>query len=342
MNITLPAPELPAQFYEERKSIIGGSDIAALAGLKSFGSKHSIYARLTGIDIPFEPTDRTIAGQYLESTIARMFVDAMAFRYGETIKAVTQNPLGNPLFFVRPDMKWWGSHPDAVLFRDTDPFPEYPYAIAQFKNVAADQAYQWGESGTDQAPEGYLLQVHHEMGSITACKIEIGYLVVLIGGNDLRIYPVERNENILKNIANIGEAFMACHVIPRIPPPIDETEDCTALLTALRPPDKGLEIKGTLELSALAVELKAAVVAYNEAKANQDLLKNKIIAAMNAAGGASAVIGQGYKFTYRQNKPGKKIDYDGIMNELAVSQDIIDRHTTTTEGAFVFRKTFDK
>lgn len=335
---TLPVPPLPDKFFAERNTTIGGSDIAALAGFKAFGSKHRIYARLIGEDMPVEPSDRMIAGQYLELTIAQMFVDAMAFRYNEKIRLLTRDESGCPLFYKNSEFMWWGSHPDALVYREGE---DTPYAVAQIKNIAADQAWQWGESGTDQAPESYLLQVHHEIGSIAEYHIESGYLVALIGGNDLRIYPVQRNEHILASIGDIGQQFIVCHVEPQIPPEIDASEDCTELLSMLRS-NRDVEISATPEIDALAVEFKAAVEDLKAAEGVHDLLKNKIIAAMNAAGEATVVNGNGYKFSYRKTKPGTKIDYPAVVLEAGVSPDIIEKHTTKTDGYYRFNKTFKK
>lgn len=69
------------EFLLERRSGIGGSDVAALFGKSPFASAHDVYMRITGLESG-EITDnpRMDAGVRLEPTIRQWYEDQTGFR----------------------------------------------------------------------------------------------------------------------------------------------------------------------------------------------------------------------------------------------------------------------
>ena len=81
---------------------------------------------------------------------------------------------------------------------------------------------KWGDLGTDQIPESYLLQVAYYAAICDVPKVDIA---VLIGGQDFRIYTYNRDKNLEEKLIKIGVNFWHNHIEKRIPPKCVSTRD---------------------------------------------------------------------------------------------------------------------
>ena len=66
----LTLTDVDAAFHAERRTGIGGGDVAALVGLSRYGSPYSVWARLVGLLHPTPETPRQTIGHELEPVIA--------------------------------------------------------------------------------------------------------------------------------------------------------------------------------------------------------------------------------------------------------------------------------
>lgn len=85
------------------------------------------------------------------------------------------------------------------------------------KTAGWDQAYKWGDPGTDHIPPDYFIQMCWYMAGLEYDQWDI---CAEIGGNDPVIYTIHRDielENMF--IAKVYQ-FLMEHVIPRNPPPL--------------------------------------------------------------------------------------------------------------------------
>jgi predicted phage-related endonuclease len=74
---------------------------------------------------------------------------------------------------------------------------------------------EWGESGSDIVPLSYIVQVQQQLA---VTEYELADLAVLIGGYDFRIYPINRDEEIINKIITEVKNFWVNHVLADIPP----------------------------------------------------------------------------------------------------------------------------
>jgi predicted phage-related endonuclease len=81
---------------------------------------------------------------------------------------------------------------------------------------------QWGEQGTDQVPESYLIQCAYYASICDVPKVDIA---VLIGGQDFRIYTYNRDKNLEEKLIKIACNFWHNHIEKRIPPKCINTRD---------------------------------------------------------------------------------------------------------------------
>lgn len=151
----------------ERRTGIGGSDVAAMLGLSRWKTPLALYQEKRGELVPNED-DETEAmrwGRYLEPVVRQAYAD----RTGRAVKV-----LGDIL-----------RHPQhGHMIANLDGFTDCGRV---FEAKTARTAEGWGEPGTDDVPQPYLLQVQHYL-EVTG--FEVADVAVLIGGSDFRIYEV--------------------------------------------------------------------------------------------------------------------------------------------------------
>lgn len=163
---------LPAKFHDDRATGIGGSDAAAVLGLSQYKTALDVYLEKTGQAAPFEDTAATKWGRLLEPAVRQEYAE-------RTGRVVTQ-----PKEMLRcTKYPFMIAHPDGVVL---DPLRGY-----EGKTARTDHG--WGEPGTDQVPEAYLIQVQHYM---VVMEIEVFDVVPLIGGSDFRMYEVPANREL--------------------------------------------------------------------------------------------------------------------------------------------------
>jgi putative phage-type endonuclease len=160
------------EWHAERRKGIGGSDAPAVLGLSTWATPYRIWCEKLGAPIePVEETEVMRWGRALEPLVLG--------RYCE----ITGHAVIHPEFIRNSIHPWLFCNPDAVTVGNR---------LVEVK-TANTFAEGWGEPGTDEIPEPYLVQVHH---SLIATGLRIADVAVLIGGSDFRIYTVEPDPDI--------------------------------------------------------------------------------------------------------------------------------------------------
>jgi putative phage-type endonuclease len=217
----------PATDPEERRKGIGSSDAAAALGLSPWKTTFQLWLEKTGQVEPPDLSDVEAVkwGTKLEGEVLGEYAER------ENVKLVIP-----PIAYTYPGMKFLRANPDALV--QQPPGPHF-YGV-EAKTADASQASKWGDEGTDQIPEPYLLQVHHQMFVCGFIRVDIP---VLIGGNRFRIYTVNRDERMMELMVPQLVDFWKM-VETRTPPPIDYEHPTTAaLLKTLYPGTDGSEIE---------------------------------------------------------------------------------------------------
>jgi predicted phage-related endonuclease len=113
----------------------------------------------------------------------------------------------------------------------------------------ARTAEGWGESGTDEVPDAYAIQVQHGMAVTGLPRCDIA---VLIGGSDFRIYAVERDHELIADLILAEAAFWA-RVDERVPPAPRTYTEAQRLWGRAKP--AGQQVYATAEADAAYREL---------------------------------------------------------------------------------------
>lgn len=119
---------------------------------------------------------------------------------------------------------------------------------AEIKTVSTFAASDWGEPGTDEIPLHVAVQTLH---GLMVTGRERSIIAALIGGDDLRIYEVRRDEELITKIRTQEVAFWNDHVLAGVAPDPVTAED----LKIRYPKDSGPAIEASEEIAHAVVAL---------------------------------------------------------------------------------------
>jgi len=182
-----------AEWLQERRRGIGGSDVAAILGLSSWRTPLDVYLDKTGQRVDRDEDNPAMYwGRTLEPVIRQHYADT-------TGRNVIQ-PNG---ILIHPE--------HAFMFANVDGVTEDGRV---FEAKTARTASGWGEAGSDDVPDAYALQVQHYM-AVTG--LPVADIAVLIGGSDFRVYHVEADPDLQADMIMEESEFWQ-HVIEQRPP----------------------------------------------------------------------------------------------------------------------------
>lgn len=255
------------EWKEGRKKGIGASEVAAIFGVGySNQSPVTVWSSKCGIaeqDFDNETIRRMKRGKRMESIIAAEFEDETGFPVRDLGEFSTYQSIDCPILF-------------ATLDRITV-HPEFGAIPVELKNVNGRFRNDWDEE--QEPPLKYMVQVQAQMLCTGASHC---YLVGLIGGDELVIRLIERNQRFIDSMIKELRKFWS-FVERREMPPVDDSEATKAMLGCIYPCDLGNEISlpdNFIELDRELVELKEQIKTLETRK---DGIENKIKAAIGDA-----------------------------------------------------------
>lgn len=237
----------------DRKTGLGGSDIAAVLGLSPYKSAVDIFLEKTNQTPDSEMNDAMYWGTVLEDVVARHY----AHTSGNRVQRINQ-------MMRHPRHPWMLANIDRAIVT--------PGSRARFDSgkllgaegileAKTSSAYKAGEWGTpddeDAIPTHYTAQCMHYL-AVTG--LEWCDIAVLIGGQKYLSKRIERDDETILGMIERAEEFWFKHVVARVPPEPKTGEDALKLF----PRDSGREIEANpkaLELLARARELKEQIAA---------------------------------------------------------------------------------
>jgi len=225
----------------ERILGIGGSDMAVILGLSTYKTPYQLYLEKIGeAEAPEEETQYQYWGQQLEAIVR----DEFAKRNNVTV--------------TTPDTL---VHPEYDFLRgNVDGFIPGLNAVLEIKCSSQFMSTVWGESGTDEIPMQYLVQVAFYCMLANA---DCAHVAVLIGGNDYREYKYTRDKALEDTIISTAKKFWNCVVTKNPPAPINQVD--LRLMYPKHDPEKTLTINNEIkqQLTILA-ETKCKIKELSE------------------------------------------------------------------------------
>lgn len=293
---------------DEQKKIrstgIGGSEIAAVVGLSPYANAWDVYAAKTGLR---QETPETIPQKR-----GRLLEDAVAQWYAEETGAVLER-----CSTVR--------HPTSTIALATpDRIAQLGHdrRLLEIKTARLGLADQWGESGTDEIPQQYLVQVQYTMACVGLASADVA---VLIAGDDFRTYHFQADTELQAMLIGAAERFWWGHVSPLRPPDVDGSDACREWLRRRHPRAGKNLLPASADAERLARELMVARAQFDLAEGTKKRLENELKALIGDAGG---LVGDGWKIAWNETKGRAVTDWHALCEALKVDAATVEKFTT--------------
>ena len=282
---------------EFRRSGIGGSDAPPILGVPLYGrTAFHVYLEKIGQTAPSVETERMGLGKWLEDPVARKWAKDTGHR---VIRARTHD---DPVTGKRTRAIRRADRP--FMYAHVDRFNE-DGDIVEVKVVNAYRTHEFGEQGGDEIPAGIALQVHHQLACVPSAKR--AYVPVLLGGDRILKFVVERDEAVIASILTIEEEFWQDNVIAQNPPPFDGSDAGDDYLRAMFPADNGEEMEADEALTTLVERYALARGNREQSEAQEKILKQEIRDAMAEA---AYLVGDRFRISNKLSKDAETVHWD--------------------------------
>jgi putative phage-type endonuclease len=281
------------EWLNVRKGGIGSSDAGAAVGLNPYKSQLELWMEKTGRDgnLPkIDPNDETSPmywGTLLEPIVAAHYCKRTGHRV-RRINAVLQHP-EHPWMLANIDREVVGV-PDVQLL--------------ECKTAGINGARLWSEG----VPEYVELQVMHQL-AVTGKQA--ANVAVLIGGQDLKIYRIERDETMIAHLIQLEAQFWNYVQLDQAPP-VDGSDSADVALRALYPQDNGqcLDLLDDIAMSAVFSDLLAVRQSLATQVQREAQLKQRIQQRM---GDATKALFDAGDVSWKRSKDGAGLDVDKLL-----------------------------
>lgn len=262
----------------ERRTGIGGSDVAAILGLSPYRSALDVFLNKRG-DLSESPENDAMRwGSILEPVVRQEYSNA------------TGRSVLMPSGMLRHERH---QH----MLANLDGFTEDGRI---FEAKTARSGDGWGEPGSDEVPQAYLFQVQHYM-AITAYPV--ADIAVLIGGSDFRIYTVEADAELHEMLFD-AEADFWRRVVENQPPEPVSVADAMTLWGKF---SNSRSITATADLEHEVRRLRSIKELIAGLEADAEEAKLAIMAALEDADTLVDVSGKPL-VTWKATKPVERFD----------------------------------
>lgn len=251
-GMVLPPGAPRTQWLRERKSSIGGSEAAAIAGLNKYCSPYELWLLKTGRSAGIAETPKMRAGNLLEPVTVDMFA------------AETGLPCEVTGMWRPHNCKWEHANPDRFIGADAG-----LECKATFDFAAKD--YADGPTPHAKAQSQWYMHVTGRSR---------WYIAVLTDGWLLRWWWMERDDKLITILADMAATFWHENVLTDTPPPVDGSKYTTEAIKRLYGysyQTGSVVIPGLGEMMRQRRELKAAI---KHLQSELDPIENGIKAAL--------------------------------------------------------------
>jgi putative phage-type endonuclease len=300
------------EWLKVRKQGIGSSDAAAAVGLNPYKSQLALWLEKTGRDgtLPkSDPNDEDSPaywGNLLEPIVAAHYTQRTNHRI-RRINAVLQHP--------DPNLSWMLANLDREVLGSTE------VQILECKTTGINGLKLW----KDGVPEYVQLQVQHQLAVTGKASADVA---VLIGGQQLEIYRIQRDETLIERLIQLERNFWQ-FVIEDNPPPADGSESAELALRCLYPADSGTTVDFSQDrtLSAAFADLVNVKQSLADFEKMEAKLKQFIQQAMGDASLAKFETGE---VSWKKSKDSIVLDVTRLLKD---QPDMIKRYQLTKTGS---------
>jgi len=238
----------------DRSKLLGGSDIAAVLGLSPWKTPLDLWRDKTTPRVEGPRRAVLTRGIRWEGAVAEMLVESLEGQ-GRKVDIVASNRR------YRDD-----EHPFLAAEIDFEIRLDGAEEITnvELKTVHPFRLREWGESGSDTLPVHYTAQVMHGLG-VTRRRSAI--LAALFGADELRVYPVDADDETIAGLRSRAVSFWTHHVLAGIAPDPTTLEDLSKLFDKDNPDAHPLLADETLAEQVMRMRAINAEIKAREAEA---------------------------------------------------------------------------
>ena len=297
--------QTPEQLEARRKGI-GASEAAAVLGLNPHMSPIDVWVSKVHPELqsPRDDEDFLNFGTEVEASIERRYI----------------RDTGNWVYRPNPAIVIHPKYPELICTPDgLCDSPEKICVEYKFERFSDN----FGDPGTDEIPEHFLIQGAHQMACTGRERVDFG---VLHGAPPIRVYRAHRDLELERELIERLRAWWADYVLKDVEPPIDASSGWGKYLKAKFPRHEGemLRITDGEEDSAIrdAVEsLKRIKIVIEKHTETMEQYKNIIRAFIGENPGI--YLPDGSKVTWKKDKDSIEdvTDWETIARHLAAGID---------------------
>ena len=299
------------QWLAARRKGVGGSDSAAVCGLSRYTSPLDVWLLKTGRKPATSDNESMHWGRLLEPVVREEF----ARRTGLTVKEC-------PFLLA--------SNKNPFMIANVDGIVTEKDGTKCVLEIKTTNSFTTAKDTEDGLPAEWYCQIQHYLA---VTELPKAYVIVLIGGNQLKWQIVERDEETIQTIVALENHFWNEYVLKDTPPPVDANSgDALALLYPTSNDDNIILPAEADELVAQWLEIKKAEDELKTAKAT---CENKLKALLKDA--ESGIAPNGYTVAWKSYSQ-SRLD----STKLKAMQPNIAAQFTTTVTARKFSVTAPK
>lgn len=321
-------------WLEERRTGLGGSDIAKILKLSKWGTQVDVWLDKKGMREPDPENEAMRLGTVLEPYVADRFTEEtgrLCIDYKPTIHNGCM--LGNLDRIVVED----GQDAMAMLAQLRAGDLSCVESILECKTSTKMDDWQ-DEYGNDVVPEYYRSQVMWYMGLIPTCKR--CYVAVYFTGltKAFKFMVVERDDGLISKVQKFAQDWWQTYIVENQMPPVETGEEALALF-----PKAVLNSTMKAEDGILAKikDFREKVAKAKEIAAEADKIKSEIQTAMTDTKkrlSYEAILDAEDRVLvlWKNNKDSTKTDWESVAREAGATDELIKKHTSIKTGARVF------
>ncbi|WP_339847987.1 YqaJ viral recombinase family protein [uncultured Halopseudomonas sp.] len=280
-------------WLDVRKRGIGSSDSSAAIGLNPYKSPLELWLEKTsrnhGLAKPDSDDDTAPVfwGVILEPVVASQY----------------QRRTGNKVRKVNAVLQHQ-EHPWMLANIDREVVGSAEVQILECKTAGINGARLW----RDGVPKYVEVQVMHQLAVTGKQAADVA---VLLGGQQLEVYRIERDEILIQNLIELEQQFWR-YVETDTPPPADGSDSADQALRLLYPEDNGVvtDFSEDQVLSQTYTELKQVRLSLAELGTQESVLKQRLQEAMGPA--TKAVFAEG-SVTWKKAKDSVALDLEALL-----------------------------
>lgn len=291
MNIV--AESHTEEWYAARRTGIGASQAAAVVGMSPYKTPLDVYREVRG-ESTFAGNKHTRFGTFMEPSIVAMYADE----------------IGQELTYPMPMCR----HPEWEFMLATPDAQQSSTVGVEIKTIGYHKAAQVLSEGIDDACPEYVLQAQQQMAVM---DWELVNIVMLID-KELHVFPVERDDEIIEDLA-VAERDLWERIVSGDPPEPSKAGDLKIYL------QRRTIVGSVVPLTSVATtaweEYESIGKQIKELKDRRDLLKASVLHEIGDA--PAGLLSDGDRMIRRKltEREGYTVEPSEVLDVRAVKYD---------------------